>query len=255
MGRRERYRIEGPGGFGDAELVALILGAGVAGHSALQIAAGLLDRFGGLEGLLRRQPHELTAVVGIGLERAVRLHAALEAGRRALRTPQLPSEPVRTPTAAYQLLEPQLRGLVDEELHGLFLDRRRRPLARRLLTRGSDAFTVVDPRQVFRVAVGVGASSLILAHNHPSGDPEPSAQDHEVTHQVARAGRILGIQLVDHLVIGAGAFRSLAEAGVLSPWAPTSPSWTGDDPGMLSSCIGDTRGACGQPSSSRHRCR
>ncbi len=247
MGRRERYRIEGPGGFGDAELVALILGAGIQGRTALEIAAGLLERFGGLGGLHRRQPHELMLEVGIGLERSVRLHAALEAGRRALRAPELPDDPVQTPIAALRLLEPGLRGLVDEELHGLFLDRRRRPLALRRLTRGSDAFTVVDPRQVFRIAVGVGASSLILAHNHPSGDPEPSAQDHEVTHQVARAGRILGIQLVDHLVIGAGAFRSLAEAGVLSPWAPAGPAWTGASSGVLSPGIGDTQGACGRP--------
>jgi DNA repair protein RadC len=97
----------------------------------------------------------------------------------------------------------------------LFLDRRRRLLAHRALTRGSDAFTVVDPRQVFRVAVGCSASAVILAHNHPSGDPTPSRQDEDVTRRVVQAGRTLGIPVLDHLVVAGARYVSLAESGAV----------------------------------------
>lgn len=99
-------------------------------------------------------------------------------------------------------------------------------MAHRRLTHGSDAFTVVEPRQVFRYAVGLGASAVILAHNHPSGDPTPSAQDREVTTRVARAGALLGLPLLDHLVAGDGAWVSLAAEGLLPTWGPPPPSWT-----------------------------
>ncbi len=107
----------------------------------------------------------------------------------------------------------------------MYLDRRRRPLALRALTRGSDAYTVVDPRQVFRVAVAVGASAVILAHNHPSGDPEPSSQDVRITERLAQAGNVVGVPLVDHLVLGSPEFRSMAEEGHLPEWGPVEPMW------------------------------
>ena len=229
MQRRERYQLEGPGRFGDAELLALVVGTGTAGRSALDIAVALLERFGGLPGVATAEPAALRLVMGVGGERAVRLHASLEAGRRALRR-EVNREPVTSPGEAWALLEPDLRGLMDEELHGLFLDRRRRPVARRRLTQGSDGYTVVDPRQVYRVAIGVGANAVILAHNHPSGDPEPSDQDRRITDRLAEAGQLLGIPLLDHLVIGAKGYRSLAEEGWVrwspeshAPWTHTSP--------------------------------
>jgi DNA repair protein RadC len=221
MRRRERYLLDGPAGLGDAELLALLLETGAGGRSALAIAADLLDRAGGLHGLARRQPQEWLGIGGVGAARAVRVHAALELGRRALAGGP-PHDVVTDAADAYAVLAPSLDGLMDEELHALYLDRRNRPLARRRLTRGSDALTVVEPRQVFRIAVGVGAAAVILAHNHPSGDPTPSAQDREVTDRVARAGSVLGIPLLDHLVVGRGGFVSLgrpwAASGVASPW-------------------------------------
>lgn len=227
MGRRERYALEGPAPLGDAELVALVLETGSGGRTALAIASELVERFGGLQGVARRQPHELVEVQGVGMARAVRLHAGLEAGRRAVGT-AVAEAPVTSPDEAFALLGPPLQALADEELHALYLDRRRRPVARRRLTRGSDGFTVVDPRQVYRVAVGVGASAVILAHNHPSGDPTPSTQDREVTERVARAGRVLGIPLVDHLVVGGGRYTSFAASGDLPAWTPAGPSWTSE---------------------------
>jgi len=226
MRPRERYGHHGPGGFGDAELLALVIGTGTPRRSAAEIAAGLLARFGSLDALAHSHPVQLAMEDGVGPARAVRLHAALEVGRRSLRSPDRAVGAVHDATDAHELLGPPLAGLVDEELHALFLDRRRRPLARRMLTRGSDGFTVVDPRQVFREAIALRASAVILGHNHPSGDPTPSAQDRDVTRRVAAAGRILGVPLLDHLVVGGERFVSLAELGELTQWEGEPPVWT-----------------------------
>jgi DNA repair protein RadC len=222
---RERYAHDGPQTFGDADLIALVLGTGTPGRSPNAIAAALLERFEGLGGLTRAQVPEIAQVPGVGPVRAIRLHAALEAGRRSLRAAAVLERPVSTAHDAWTALGPPLQGLPDEELHALYLDRRRRPLARRRLTQGSDAFTVVDPRQVFRPAIGLAASAVILAHNHPSGDPTPSPQDRDVTRRVAAAGKVLGIALLDHLVVGAIGYCSLAEEGALPPWHD-EPTWT-----------------------------
>ncbi|MBT3220831.1 MAG: DNA repair protein RadC [Proteobacteria bacterium] len=222
MQPRERYACHGPGQFGNIELIALILGTGTAGETANQLGARLLARFDGLGGLGRAEPQQLMRVRGVGLARAVRVHAALQLGRRVLRDGNMEHKPIRSADDAVKLLEPAMRGLVDEELHGLFLDRRHHAFACRVLTHGSDSLTVVDPRQVYRLALSLNAKALILAHNHPSGDATPSAQDVDVTRRVAEAGKVVGIPLLDHLVVGAGWFSSLAERGELPHWSRAS---------------------------------
>jgi len=222
---RERYLASTDHDLGEADLLALVLGTGVAGRSALELAAGALAEHGDLTGLARTSPQELAQLDGFGLARAVRVHAALGLARRLHRSPRPPPTAVIDAATAFAQLGPPLRGLVDEELHGLFLDRRRRPIARRVLTRGNDATTIVDPRQIFREGVRVGASAVILAHNHPSGDPTPSRQDVDVTRRVARAGELLGLPLLDHLVVGALDFVSMAEQGLV-PTPATARSWT-----------------------------
>ncbi len=224
---RERYVAEGSARFGDAELLALLLETGTAGRSALGVATDLLERFGSVRALSRHQAAELALVRGVGLARAVRILAALELGRRALGAPPTAGV-VDTPEAAWRLLGPRLVGLPEEELHALYLDRRRRPIAHRRLTAGSDGFTVVEPRQVFRYAVGLGAQAVLLAHNHPSGDPTPSPQDRDVTARVARAGGLLGVPLLDHLIVGDGSWVSLAAEGLLPSYGPPAPAWTAD---------------------------
>jgi DNA repair protein RadC len=201
---------DGPDTFGDTELLALVLGTGAGGRSVAQIAESLLRRYDGLAGVARADP------------KAIADDAGLVLGRRALRHPARPT-PIEGPQHAWQVLGAGLTGLGHEELHVLLLDRRRRPIARRALTRGSDSVTVVDPRQVYRVAIELGAAAVVLAHNHPSGDATPSRQDRDVTRRMAEAGRVLGVTLLDHLVIGDGRYVSLAEEGCL-------PLWEGRDP-------------------------
>lgn len=205
---------------GDVELLAALLGV------PLGSAATLLDRVGGVAALLRVHPTDLARLPGIGPRRAVRITAAVQLGRR-LSDPGADSRvPVLDARSAHAHLAPALLGLADEELHALYLDRRNRPLERRRLTVGSDRFTVVDPRQIFRPAVSLGAAGLVLAHNHPSGDPTPSPQDREVTRRVVAAGRVLGVTLLDHLVLGHGGWVSMRESGDLDTTEPLAASWT-----------------------------
>lgn len=225
MQLRETFAAMGGANLTDEQLVALVLGTGTRGASALDVARSLLGVTEGLRGLREAEPHELAAVRGLGMARAVRLAAALQLGRRALEQHQ-EHLPCTNPDQAFALLGPALQGLDHEELHGLFVDRRRAPIARRLITRGSHAFTIVDPRQIFRRALKLGASGVILAHNHPSGDPTPSASDRDVTERVARAGRIVGIPLLDHLVVGAGRWRSLAQDGLIPQTTRQETLWT-----------------------------
>jgi DNA repair protein RadC len=220
---RERYLAEGPVGFGEVELLALVLGTGTVGRPALEIAARALSDAGGLQRLARLDPAALARVPGMGPARAIRVHAALALGARATRRVGVPAPGVTTPAAAAALLVPRFAGLDAEELHALYLDRPGGAIAVRRLTCGSERFTVVEPRQILRVALEIGADGVILAHNHPSGDPTPSAQDRDVTRRVASAARAVGIRLVDHLVVAGERWTSLAEAGELPRWADEAP--------------------------------
>lgn len=217
MRPRERYTLFGPERFTDTELLALIIGLGAAGQSSQELAGALLARFGDLSSLAAAPVEAIRAVPGIGPARAVRLHAALQAGCRAARASRRGEPVVLCPEDAWELLRPGLEGQESEELHALYLNRRRQVLALRPLTRGTDSQTLVEPRQVFRLAVQCGASGVIVAHNHPSGDPSPSGQDLDITRRLVSAGRLLGIELVDHLILGGDGFVSLQRDGHMSP--------------------------------------
>jgi DNA repair protein RadC len=222
MRPREQYLATGPTSLGDTQLLALLLGTGTPSTSVEELAHRLLTQHGGIHGLMRVDPGELLQSEGVGIARAVRIHAGLALGRRAIMRQRTLTATVSTPEQAYALFEPRLTLNRSEELHGLFLDARSRIVGLRTLSQGNDAFTIVDPRQVFRVALATGARSVVLAHNHPSGDPTPSIQDQRVTERVAAAGRVIGIPLVDHLIIADGQFSSMAQLGLLPDWVSNS---------------------------------
>lgn len=217
---RDRCARFGTEPLADAELLALIFN-----QRSLAVPLALLEAHGDLAALSSAEAAELSQTPGVGLVRARQLLAALEAGRRALRCHR-PRPRICTADDAYGQLYSEAAGQPRESLWGLYLNRRQVLLAQRRLTTGNDAHTIVDPRQVLRPAVQLGAASVIVAHNHPSGDPEPSAPDLLVTRRLVQAAGLLGIAVLDHIIIGDECYVSLAERGLLpaSPAAPQSLS-------------------------------
>jgi DNA repair protein RadC len=207
---RERLRSIGPSGLTRAELLTLVVGTGNGARSAPAVAEALLARFGSLCNLARADVAALRGVPGVGAATACRLAAALELGRRAATETSEPDAPIRGPGDVFRLMGPLLQDVGQEEFHVLLLDTRHRVIRSVFVTRGILDASLIHPREVFRVAVGEGAAGVLLVHNHPSGDPTPSAEDRSVTRQLADAGRALGIPVLDHVVIGRGRYMSLA---------------------------------------------
>lgn len=211
---RERYACRGPTGLSDAQLLAMVLGTGSRGRSAESICASLLVRFGGLRGVRDAPPPALAQEVGVGPVRAARLHAALQlSARLGPTTVDLPV--IATPHDLVQLLSPILRAEVVETFWSVALDRRSRPVCVRQIARGTRDAVVVDPSEVYRPAIQLRASAVVVAHNHPSGCARPSESDRQVTRRLAKAGVILGIPLMDHLILAGDEWTSLAELGEL----------------------------------------
>jgi DNA repair protein RadC len=192
------------------------VGSGTEGRSALDVAENLLQEAGGsLRRLAARPVAELRQTRGVGAAVAARVAAALELGRRLAREGPLERGRIRGPSDVYERCAPALRDLLHEEFRVLLLNTQHAVLRELLVTRGILDASVVHPREVFKPAVAESAAALILVHNHPSGDPAPSAEDREVTRQLAEAGRILGIPVLDHVVIGDARYVSFVEAGYL----------------------------------------
>lgn len=223
MRPRERLATRGAQALSDDELIALLIGSGTRGRSALVIANELLRAIGGLRGLGRADAAALGAlghlgdVVGarVGPATAVRIVAACELGRRVVIAGS-DGERCDTPELAAVALAPHFAHLEREALVVALLTRKQRLVAVTPLYRGSVSGTTVRIAELFEDAVRRGAPGILLAHNHPSGDPTPSADDIRTTRDAAQAGRLLGIDVVDHIVFGAGRWVSLRRAGALA---------------------------------------
>lgn len=213
---RERLRHLGAGALATPELLALLLGTGGAGHDALAVAHAVYARCGGSLRRLAREPvAALTTVAGVGVARAVALHAALELGRRSGREELEEGIPLRSPRDVHAAFASRLEDLAVEEFHVAILDAQHRLERDVTVTRGVLDASLVHPREVFREAIAERAAAVILVHNHPSGDPTPSADDRLATRQLVAAGRLLDIPVHDHVIIGRGRYVSFAEAGLL----------------------------------------
>lgn len=208
---RERCRRLGPAALSAVELLALVLGGGSGHGSTLALAQGVLRRFGSLQRLARCGPAPLEAIEGIGPARATALAAAFELGRRASRLEAPELKTVDDPDQALVLLGPLLEGLEQEAVVVLGLGARNQALHATTVALGRINAAGVLPREVFREAIAAGATGLIMAHNHPSGDPEPSEDDIRLTHRLQRCGQTLGIEVIDHLVVGANDYVSLRQ--------------------------------------------
>jgi DNA repair protein RadC len=203
---RERLLEHGPQTLTVTELIDVVSGGAGSGS---RIGAA-----GGLRALAQADPREVSAVLGLGPARAARLLAALELGRRA----QRPSETrprLRTPAEIFRHVWPSVGLLPREVFHVLCFNPRNVLLADVRIAEGTVDSCPVDPREVFRAALTSRASAVVLVHNHPSGDPEPSAQDVTLTRQLVRGAELLGLKVLDHLVVGDGAFSSMLEQGRL----------------------------------------
>jgi DNA repair protein RadC len=213
---RERLRAHGAQALTTSELLALLIGTGGAGHSAADSAQQILHRAGGsLRRLVQMPVATLTAVHGLGEAKALAIHAALEVGRRLAAEATDEGEPLRGPRDVWRYYAPRLEALTVEEFHVAVLDAQHRLERDVLVSRGILNSSLVHPREVFREAIAERAASIVLVHNHPSGDPSPSSDDRAITSQLVAAGRLLDIPIHDHVVIGRGRYVSFAEAGLL----------------------------------------
>ncbi|RDV82925.1 RadC family protein [Ammonifex thiophilus] len=211
---RERLWREGASALSEVELLAIILRTGSARGSALDLARFLLSNFGGLKGLATAAVQELSSVPGMGEAKAAQVAAALELGRR-LGTLEVSSRPViNSPAAAAQLVVPTMAHLEQEEFRVILLDTKNQLLGIETVAVGGLNIAGVLPREVFRAAVRRSACALILAHNHPSGDPTPSGEDLALTRRLVQAGDLLGVEVLDHLIIGDNCYVSLKEANL-----------------------------------------
>lgn len=213
---RERLLDLGAHALSTAELLAIVLGTGGPGRSVLRIGQDILSGAqGSLRRLAARPVAELTTHGGIGRARAVVIHAALELGRRMAAESRDEATPIRSPRDVVAVFASRLEDLPVEEFHVAVLDAQHRLERDITVTRGILNSSLVHPREVFREAIAERAAAIILVHNHPSGDPTPSADDRNVTDQLVSAGRLLDIPVHDHVIIGRGRYTSFAEAGLL----------------------------------------
>jgi DNA repair protein RadC len=220
---RERMLDRGAACLTEADLVAVLLGTGDAKRSAVGLAQELLARFAesddptGLRGLLHAGPDALMEVPGMGEAKSARVIAALELGRRLAMAGPAERPTINGPDDAWRLLAPTLATLDREHFVALLVNSKHQVIGQVVVAIGTLNATLVHPRELFKEAIRKSAMGVLLAHNHPSGDPTPSPEDRALTHQLMAAGEILGMKVLDHLIIGDGRYVSLRQA---------SPLWT-----------------------------
>jgi len=212
---REKLLEHGCESLSNRELLAIILRVGTRRQSALSLADQVLAHFGSLRELREARCEELQAIEGIGLAKAAQILAALELGRRVQASVRMPTV-VRTPQDASDLVMEHLRYLDREVMRLLLLDSKHQVIATPVVSVGTLNASMVHPREIFKECIRRSAAAVIAVHNHPSGDPSPSSEDIQVTKRLFQAGEILGIDLLDHIIIGDNRFVSMKEAGFLT---------------------------------------
>ena len=208
---REKLRHHGAAALGDNELVALVIGSGSRRGNALSVANALLAAHGGLHGLTRCTADDFVRIVGIGHARAAQIVAALELGRRTLAQAPSARLMIRSPKDAASYLMPRFGSRGVEQFGIMLLDSKHRVIRTAVLAVGTLNSSIVEPRDVFREAAIGGAAAIVIFHNHPSGDPTPSPDDVALTRRLVAAGTLIGIDVVDHLILGDARYSSIKE--------------------------------------------
>lgn len=211
---RERLIKLGEQALSAQELLQIILGRGIAGESVVITAQKLLSQFGSLQKLAEASIEELFSIKGIGLAKATQIKAVFEIGHRlSTQTPSYKSKELTDPKKVYQLIKSRLKDYHKEHFYIIVLNSRNHSIAE--VSVGSLDASVVHPREVFAEAIKNKAASVIFVHNHPSGDPEPSEDDLETTKQLTKAGKILGIEVVDHIIITKNSYFSFRDGNLI----------------------------------------
>lgn len=212
---RERMQNYGAQALSNAELLAILLRTGTIKESAVGLAQRLLVEAGGLRGLVDMRTEQLTKVKGIGSAKALQIQAGIELGRRLARTSKPEPFTIRSPQDVSRLLAEELRYLQKEHFVCLFLNTKNHVIGQETLSIGSLNASIVHPREVFLAAIKRSSASIVCVHNHPSGDPTPSPEDIEITRRLAEAGAVIGIEVLDHVIIGDRTSVSLKEQGLM----------------------------------------
>lgn len=215
---REKFLQQGAQAVTDQDLLAILLRTGVKGHSVLDVSRSLLRSLPGenLYYLSEASVADLCAIRGVGADKAVTICAAVELGRRIARQRVKQNAPdFSTPQAIAEYVMEDMRFLPQEQLRAVYLSTKNQLIAVRTLTIGTINSSLAKSREVFRFAIQYNAAAVVLVHNHPSGDPAPSSDDIAVTRQIAQAGHVMEIPVLDHIIIGDGTFSSLCELGYM----------------------------------------
>ncbi|MGG5254896.1 RadC family protein [Neobacillus sp. SM06] len=210
---RERFIQQGPQSLSNHELIAILLRTGTKDESVLQLSNRLLSHFEGLRQLKSATLEEITAIKGIGSAKAIQVLAAIEIGRRVTSLTFADRYVIRSPEDGAKYVMDEMRFLSQEHFVCLYLNTKNQVLHKHTVFIGSLNASIVHPREVYREALKRSAASIICLHNHPSGDPTPSREDIEVTRRLSESGKIIGVDLLDHLIIGENKFVSLKEKG------------------------------------------
>ncbi len=212
---RERMVQYGAEALGNAELLSILLRTGTYSESAVRLAERILVECGGLRSLVDMSKDQLTKIKGIGNAKALQIQASIELGRRLARSKLDETVTIRSPEDVAVLLKEELRYLQKEHFVCLFLNTKNHVMARETLSIGSLNASIVHPREIFRAAIKRSSASIVCVHNHPSGDPTPSPEDVQLTSRLVEAGSIIGIEVLDHVIIGDQRFVSLKEHGYM----------------------------------------
>ena len=214
---RERFAKYGGESLSEAQLLAILIGSGdrSAKKNAVDVCRDLLKVFDNLNNLDHASIHELCQVKGIGLAKATQIKAALELGKRMASIPSGNNKKMTTSRAFVEYFAPFMKNLRKEIVKIALLDNKLHVINDFVISEGSVDSSIVHPREVMIPAIKESAAKIVLLHNHPSGDPTPSRADIEITHRVSKAGNIIGIQLLDHIIIGGTEYYSFADEGMI----------------------------------------
>jgi DNA repair protein RadC len=212
---RERLQKFGPEALSAQELLALVIGRGIPKKSVINIAQELLSRFGNIKAIGQATIEELSQIKGIGLAKAAQIKACFELGRREDLEPELKNFDIKEPETVVKAVRASIKDKAKEHFKLILLNPRNKIIGISTISVGTLNASLVHPREVFKDAIMHSAASVVLAHNHPSGDPEPSEDDIKITKTLVDSGKILGIEVLDHIIIGKESFKSFKEEGLI----------------------------------------